>query len=108
MNILDWIYRSEISSLPLWGLPGLLCLWQSALRFIWWRKVQHMAHTFTLAVFFLLMGIGLVAAALLSADHPVIDFRWILPPALVVWLLMQIVLLVSNILLSRKLNRVGD
>ena len=67
-----------------------------------------MAHTLSLAIFFLLLGAAFVAASLMSSEHAITDFGWLLPGALVAWLMMQIALFLSNILLARKLRRVDD
>lgn len=106
MNILDFVLRSDYAPMWIWGLPGLNCLVQAWYRFLWWRRVQHMAHTLALVVFFLLLGVAFVVAGLMSSERAIIDFDWLLPFALAAWLLMQIVLLVANILLALKLRRV--
>lgn len=105
--ILDFFYRSDYAPMLVFGVFGLNCLIFAWLRYLWWQRVQRMAHTLAMIVVFVFLGIACISGGLATSGRAVRDFSFLTPIAQVAWILMQIALLAATVLLAMKLVSVA-
>jgi hypothetical protein len=101
--VLDFFYKSPWSAILIYGVFGLSSLYLSWLRLRWYQRVQRERSIFIFALTNVFQGLAFTGAALITAPHPVMDFRFLLPYIRIAWLCCLILFLYGTIIVRRKL-----
>lgn len=80
------LYESSWSAILIYGVFGLASFLLAWLRFRWWREVQHEESVIVFATVNFFQGFAFTGAALITAPHPVVDFRFLLPYVRLAWM----------------------